>query len=363
LGSIEILSHNQKENLIRIFDGDYDEMWRRFDRRHETVKNTFGLDKYSFLESRFSESTLYRTLETLKTRDISFVTPHMGQYPKKLTEIQGKPFALFYRGDISLLNETTVCLAGTRKNSGYGRKVVNLFVDEFTAHKMAIIGGLSLGIESIAHSKALSSQGKTIALLPAGFLNVYPSENLNLYKQIAENGLVISEYPPEARLNGIYFEQRNRLLAALSNAVVFVEAGEKSGVFSIFDYAAEFSREIFVIPGDIFEPASKGTNDLIKSYSSLVATHPGDVIKALKTVYQPQKKRYENIVLNSHEKQIINLLYDEDGCTFNDLKERTGIDVGELGYILSCLELTGIVRKEVNCFKLNTEVINEISNS
>ena len=169
-------------------------------------------------------------------------------YPAKLKDIYAPPITIFAKGDTSLLYSKSIAIVGSRMPSEYGVYVAEKFSFELSKRGITIISGLARGIDTYSHISALSSNGKTIAVLGAGIDVVYPKENARYYKEISEKGLIISEYivgtMPEAK----NFPQRNRIISGLSDGVLVVEARKNSGTMITTDFALDQGKELYVIP-------------------------------------------------------------------------------------------------------------------
>ena len=194
------------------------------------------------------------------------------EYPRRLKEIYLPPIVLFYKGDLTLLNERLVALVGSREHSNYAKQCTKIIVQDLVQKKIGIISGLAKGVDSLAHLECLKDDGKTIAVIGSGLDVVYPPENANLYKEIGEKGLIISEYPLGSRPLKFHFPYRNRIIAGLSHGVCVVEAKERSGSLITANIALSENREVFAIPGSIFSSHSKGTNQLIEAGACLVSS-------------------------------------------------------------------------------------------
>ncbi|MCL2860342.1 MAG: DNA-processing protein DprA [Oscillospiraceae bacterium] len=203
---------------------------------------------------------------------------HDKSYPEAFSIMQQKPEKIYCIGDINLLNKPAYAVIGTRDCSLYGTKVAMSTAAELVKNNYVVISGLAKGIDTYAHVGALnaayknkltqteeSMYGNTIAVLGSGFNNIYPSENSKLAKQIVDNGgLLISEYAPDIVAKPTFFIRRNSIIAALSKGVIVVEAKKKSGTFTTVDYALEYCKEVYAVPGNVLSPKSTGTNQLIK---------------------------------------------------------------------------------------------------
>lgn len=170
-------------------------------------------------------------------------------YPKMLKEISNPPEKLYVEGNLKNLNSPCLAVVGSRNCTEYGEKWCKYFVRELVKYGITIVSGMALGIDSIAHKTALKYGGKTIAVLPCGFNNIFPEENINLYKKIIENdGTVVTEYDLNAKAGYQKFLQRNRIVSGLSMGVLVVEAAYRSGTTVTARHALIQKRDVFCIP-------------------------------------------------------------------------------------------------------------------
>ena len=202
--------------------------------------------------------------------DIKIINISDDNYPAKLKNIYAPPITIFAKGDISLLSSKAIAIVGSREPSKYGIYVAEKFSKELSKEGIAIVSGLAKGIDTFAHVGALSSFGKTIAVLGSGIDVVYPKENAKYYREISEKGLIISEYIVGTAPESKNFPQRNRIISGLSDGVLVVEARKNSGTMITTDFALEQGKELYVIPGNITSNLSVGTNNLIKEGAKLV---------------------------------------------------------------------------------------------
>ena len=202
--------------------------------------------------------------------DIKIINISDDNYPVKLKNIYAPPITIFAKGDISLLNSKSIAIVGSREPSKYGIYVAEKFSKELSKEGITIVSGLARGIDTFAHVGALTSFGKTIAVLGSGIDVVYPKENAKYYREISEKGLIISEYVVGTAPESKNFPQRNRIISGLSDGVLVVEARKNSGTMITTDFALEQGKELYVIPGNITSNLSAGTNNLIKEGAKLV---------------------------------------------------------------------------------------------
>src|SRR3712207_7064257 len=200
---------------------------------------------------------------------------HFGDssYPKLLKEISRPPKTLYCMGDLRLLKaERKVAVVGTRTATDYGKICCRKLVETLCSADVVTVSGLALGIDTICQETTLNLHGKTIAVVGSGLDEIYPKQNTNLWKRIAREGLLLSEYPLGMKAFPKNFPERNRIIAGLSQAVVIVESKEKGGSLITAGLALEENRDVYAIPGDIDSPCSKGCNQLIRdSQAKLLA--------------------------------------------------------------------------------------------
>ena len=182
------------------------------------------------------------------------------------------PIVLFYRGNLSLINQRAVAIVGSRDHSKYAKDCIHDLIPSLVKDDIVVISGLARGVDTLAHEETLKVNGNTIAVIGSGLDVVYPTENGKLYDDIAKKGLILSEYPLQSRPLKFHFPYRNRIIAGLSHGVCVIEAKEKSGSLITANLALSENREVFAVPGSIFSIHSKGTNSLIEAGACLVSS-------------------------------------------------------------------------------------------
>ena len=211
-------------------------------------------------------------IKRLQEKRVKVLTILDGGYPQRLKEIYLPPIVLFYRGNLSLINQRAVAIVGSRDHSKYAKDCIHELVPTIVNDGIVVVSGLARGVDTLAHEETLRTSGNTIAVIGSGLDVVYPPENVNLYDMIAKRGLLLSEYPLESRPLKFHFPYRNRIIAGLSHGVCVIEAKEKSGSLITANLALSENREVFAVPGSIFSTHSKGTNSLIEAGACLVSS-------------------------------------------------------------------------------------------
>ncbi|MGG1679744.1 DNA-processing protein DprA [Neobacillus sp. NRS-1170] len=226
--------------------------------------------------------TIHEQIRQYKINDISVITIFEKEYPPNLKEIFQPPWALFAKGDLSLLKkEPKLAVVGSRQATQYGKNAIRLLFPELIENDVLIVSGLAKGIDALAHEYAIKNGGNTIAVIAGGLYHVYPKDNMNLALEMMKTQLVISEYPPDTKPLRWHFPARNRIISGLSNGTFIIEAKRKSGSLITANYAVNEGREVFSLPGSIFNPYSIGANELIQHGAKLV-TKAEDILEELR---------------------------------------------------------------------------------
>lgn len=211
------------------------------------------------------------------------LTPDDAAYPEAFRLVADAPYLLYATGDLDAMGCPGIAVVGTRSPTEYGRAAAASLSAGLARAGYAIVSGMARGIDSVAHRAALEAGAPTVGVLGHGIEQVYPAESRRLFEQMRERGLLITEFPPGERPKAGNFPRRNRLIAALSQGVVVVEMGVKSGAQHTVGFALEQGREVFAVPGPIGSAASAGTNQLIKE-GARVVTAVEDVLEELRGV-------------------------------------------------------------------------------
>ena len=201
-------------------------------------------------------------------------------YPELLNELPDPALALFAIGDVSLLNRPQVAIVGSRKPTPVGDRVARMMSQGLAEVGIVITSGMALGVDGAAHEAALSSEGRSIAVLGNGLDTVYPAKHRALFEQLTSSDLVVSEFPLGVSPSRYTFPQRNRIISGLSYGVVVVEAAERSGTLITARLALEQNKEVMAVPGSALSSQYQGSHTLIQQGAALVST-PADVLNCL----------------------------------------------------------------------------------
>lgn len=305
-----------------------------------------GLDQKiieSFLVQR-AKIEPRREVEALARAGVSMLTWRDAAYPALLREIEGSPPVLYLKGRLSEADRFALAVVGTRNADTYGQQATERLVTELARGQVTIVSGLALGIDTCAHSTALNSGGRTIAVLACGLDVVYPTRNAALARRIAEEGqgLLISEYPLGVKPESGNFPARNRIISGLAQGVLVVQAGTKSGALLTAEFATRQGREVFAIPGNIFSSRCSGTNDLIRNGAHLVQD-VRDILDALNLFMLPQRVEAQQALPENSEERALLALLGHEPVHINTLIRDSDLPAPTVTAALTMLELKGLV--------------------
>jgi len=262
-----------------------------------------------------------------------------------LLELTDCPRYMYYQGLLPNVSIKLITIVGSRTHSRYAQQALEYLVRSLPTDKICIVSGLALGIDALAHRLALDNGIPTIAI-PGSGLNhsvLYPATNRGLADSIIQNeGCLVAEFEPESRAARWTFPKRNRIMAALSDLVLVVEAAEKSGTLITARNALEYNTEVAVIPGSILNEQAHGSNELLRNGAQLV-TSANDILHLLGIDHaSTEEKTYDD--LGKEEQIIMNFLIEPK--TKQDIVESLGINIARCNSLISLLEIKGYVKEE-----------------
>jgi DNA processing protein len=223
-------------------------------------------------------------LKRIEESGQSLLTPEDPEWPSQLNQLAAPPLLLCVRGDVAALSQQSLAIVGTRNPTAYGVRMATEFASGFVDRQWGIVSGGAYGIDSAAHKGALVAEGVTIAVTASGLDSSYPAGNQRLFDEIAESGAIISEYLPGAPARPHRFLVRNRLIAALSQATLVVEAAFRSGSLRTARDAEELMRPVMAIPGLITSPTSDGCHRLIGQRRAELVTSVADAYELVSSL-------------------------------------------------------------------------------
>lgn len=342
-----------------------------------------------YLQESRNTHSIAQSMQRLQASGTRFLHWESPDYPEKLRQLFDPPYGIYLRGSLPSPDRPSLAMVGARSATPYGIRVAEQFAGELSRRGIQIISGLAAGIDAAGHRGALQAGGYTLGILGGGIDTMYPRANYFLYRQMYEQGGVLSEYNLGIPNSPGLFPIRNRLISAMADGVFVLEAGEKSGSFITIDQALEQGKDVFALPGRISDPLSEGCNRLIAEGAVLVQ-RPEDIAAPLLEKYenfpagqrQPREQPPSSAAIpgeafrapsrkgesqkgtdpppgaakpgssrtapplgrapqDPEQRKIYELLDEKFPKSFNEILEQSGYNIVKLQYILLEMELSG----------------------
>lgn len=307
-----------------------------------------GLELIIKLRQIKLEHSVENIAKDIEKTGVNTLTYYDEGYPKILKEIYDAPPVLFYRGKLSEPDEACVAIVGSRSMTSYGALVMPRITTPLINSGVTIVSGMALGIDGAAHSESIKSNARTIAVLGSGVdeASIYPRGHYRLSEQILENnGLIISEQPPGTPGYKQNFIARNRIIAGLSLGVVIVECKLKSGALLTADYAVDFNRALYAVPGPAYSSLSEGPHMLIRNGACLI-THGDEILQDLEVSVPDIPKKLEEFrhaEFTETEKLMLKFMHNNP-ITADSLALLTKLSVEVVMQTLTMMELRGVIK-------------------
>ncbi len=264
------------------------------------------------------------------------------RYPEGLEEVFNVTPAFFAKGNESVLSIPKIAIVGTRRASTYGKAAAQKFAENFAARGLCVVSGGATGIDTAAHQGALGVDGTTIAVFGVAINEVFPASNGALFEQITKKGLIMSQFCVGGKHFDTRFLMRNRLVAALADAVIVIEAPIRSGALSTATAAAEMNKQVFVVPGNITNPGFAGSHQLVRDGAMLV-DHPDQVLESLQYEIDFDSLELPASQATSEIHDLILEALAGESLPAEKIAELVGLNPNEILSELTMLELDGKV--------------------
>jgi DNA processing protein len=279
------------------------------------------------------------------------VIPSDPEFPDSLRQIYDPPIVLYVKGDLSGKDRNSVALVGSRMTTHYGIEVARKLAYQLAYLGVTVVSGGARGIDTAAHQGALTGKGRTIAVLGTGINLVFPPENLELYERITANGAVISQFPFNRPADKQTFPIRNRIVAGMTLGTVVVEANLTSGALITANFATEYGRQVFAVPGRIDSPRSKGCHDLIKKGAKL-CEGAEDILCEFEYLFPPSNRPptpgdtgvMPAIELGPNEQKVYDALTQVE-TSMDEVIRHSGLPSSAVAVALLSLEMKRIVKQ------------------
>lgn len=322
---------------------------------HSQLKDIFGrhANIISAIENKTTVAEAERQIGQLEKIGARTLFCTESDYPRRLNEpgCEDTPVLLYIMGQCDLNAEHTVAMVGSRKATDYGRSTAARLVQEMKGNAPLIVSGLAYGIDGAAHTAALDTQLPTAAVLGHGLEMIYPREHVALARRIIEQGgCLLSEYRIGTPISPTNFPARNRIVAAMSDATIVVEAAERGGALITANIANSYHREVFAVPGRLTDPLSAGCNSLIIDNKAIAIRNAGDLFFQMgwKNTFDKRQKQSEQqslfAELKPDEQKLAALLNAEGEMRIDELVQKSGLSLPKTAATLINLELKKVIR-------------------
>lgn len=290
-------------------------------------------------------------LARIKEFGCEVVTQEDENFPSLLREIYDPPIVLYVKGTLTKQDGQGIAIVGTRHTSHYGQECARKMAYQLAYVGMTIVSGGARGVDTAAHQGAMSAKGRTVAVLGTGINIVFPAENVELFERIASNGAVITQFPFSRKADRQSFPIRNRIVAGMTLGTLVVEAALNSGALITANFATEYGRQIFAVPGRIDSPGSKGVHDLLKKGAKL-CEGAEDVLCEFEYLFPPTNKPASPaetgilpaLQLSANEQAALDAIGTEE-MPIDDIIRRTGLPSSAVSVALLSLEMKRVIKQ------------------
>ena len=288
-------------------------------------------------------------LKRIADFNCQIVIPEDENYPELLRQIYDPPMVLYVKGTLAPRDKNSVALVGSRMTTSYGMNVARKLGYQLAYMGVTVVSGGARGIDTAAHQGALSAKGRTIAVLGTGINQVFPAENGQLFEKIIANGALITQFPFNRPADKQSFPIRNRIVAGMTLGTAVVEANLTSGALITANFAVEYGRQVFAVPGPIDSPRSKGCHDLIKKGAKL-CEGAEDIVTEFEYLFPTSNKppvggaQLPGLTLTENEKLVFEALGTEE-LFMDEVIVKTGLPASTVSVALLTLEMKKLVRQ------------------
>jgi DNA processing protein len=279
------------------------------------------------------------------------LTPADADYPELLRQIYDPPIVLYVKGALTAKDKNAVAMVGSRLTTHYGIEVARKLAYQLAYVGVTVVSGGARGIDTASHQGALSAKGRTVCVLGTGINIVFPPENKELFERVADNGALITQYPFNRIPDKQSFAIRNRIVAGMTLGTVVVEANLTSGALITSNFAAEYGRQVFAVPGRIDSPRSKGCHELIKNGAKL-CEGAEDILSEFEYLFPPSNRPpapgetgvLPALELSANEQKVFDTLNNEE-IAIDDVIRRSGLPSSAVSVALLSLEMKRAVKQ------------------
>ena len=343
---------DKKKKLLRETYGSWKEIYKKLynieEKHFQRIKGVTEQDIQAIRQAARNQR-VDEQYEAAVDKGIRFVAYFMEDYPKRLLDYPGMPYALYVKGELPAEDRPTAAVVGARKCTPYGEKMAIAFAEILAAAGVQIISGMAKGIDGAAQRAAIQAGGNSFGVLGCGIDVCYPKENRGLYADLSVHGGILSEQPVGEPPLKEHFPARNRIISGLSDVVLVMEAGVKSGSLITADMALEQGKDIYALPGPVTSQLSIGCHELIRQGAGILIS-PGELLEEMglwDCFAEAENSRNRGKNKKKLERKE-NLVYDSIGLfpkSLHTLLSELEFPAAELMRILVSLEIKGLIRE------------------
>ncbi len=331
------LDNAKKQLLYKVIKGKVD-ICKILECNKEYIVSNVGLVEYNTIKNSATKENFEKIIKGLEDRGIKAVTIESKNYPESLKNIDVPPLILYCKGNDELLNSHTFSIVGSRKCVPLSIKLAEDYTTALSSVGFTIVTGNADGIDQVVLSTAIKNDSPIISVIAGGLDCIDKTISATLMHQVAQKGLIVSEYAPSVPSLAFHFPVRNRIIAGLSKGTLIVSGSIKSGTKHTAEYTESYGRDLFAIPYSADVPTGAGCNELIKRGARLT-DNPNDIIE----FYGKQKSK-KTISITQEEKNILNLM--QNGAVHIDvICDKLDKEVYQITPLLTILEIKGLIYK------------------
>ncbi len=334
----------ERTKYDRIFDilyGDFEYCYKEND---VVLEHILGKEQFKRIEGKLTNDYADQLLENLAKNKIEITTKSSKNYPKKLLELPDAPNVILYKGNLSLIDEMTVGIVGSRRTLPLNLNLAERIAEELTLNQINVVSGIADGADERAIIGAMKNN-RAISVLASGHNKIYPSRNKALVEKLAENGLVISEYLPNVSTQKFFYPRRNAVIAGIADGLLVVSGTKTSGTRHTAKSAKEYGKKLFALPYNVGIESGEICNDLIKDGAKLT-TDTKDILD----YFGVENENFIAVEIDKQELRVLELLKDQE-ISVEKLAEKLNAEIGEIITTLTILELKNLaVRSAGNTY-------------
>lgn len=279
-----------------------------------------------------------------KKLQLLFVTDE--NYPQRLKNYSDTPLVLYADGKLNLNAPRMIAIVGTRHATDYGKKWTEKFVEDISSHSPTIVSGLAFGIDIAAHKAALKNNLQNMGVLAHGLDRLYPAAHKSTADKMKEHGGLFTEYVSNTNPDRENFPTRNKIVAAMCDAIIVVESKDKGGALITAKLGNDYNKDVFAVPGRSTDENSRGCNDLIKNNQAMLIESAADFVKQMGWEQSAAKKQIQKplfVDLDENENMIVTLLLKHDSIHIDEIQFQTSLSSSKLAAVLLGLEMKGVI--------------------